>query len=285
MEEPMKGEGKQSFVETVKRLTIDAVFAAGIAFLGFVTVILILTILPKSGPKTAAFRTLEMDFVRDLWDFVKSFNGGAGATPDSPIVVRGGSVDIFSNISSAGWQQLVGSNYLFQADAQELPNTLYLDGVALGTGPHSAEPGPVTLSPTYNWTIALTMRPDDGGTSTSTVYICSQLTDNKQTCNLSPTGTLASGGKTDLYFEGNHSAPYPKPIDFDRKGASGNNARLHSPVANCNLGTDADGTPDPYADKQCDKIDYFVFYQGSGSSAGTKYWCIDGACDIKIGRP
>jgi hypothetical protein len=189
-------------------------------------------------------------------------------------------VNIFSNKPNGRWQAQA-QPYLFMADARELPNELYLDGVAAANNyPHSADPGPITLSPIYNWTIALTMRPDDHKNPGATVHICTQL--DGQICSLSPSNTLASGGNTVVYFEGSHSSPYPAIDDMDR-----GNSRLHSSVPNCDLGHDGDSTtnPNPYADKHCDKIDYFIVYQGPGASAGTKYWCIDGACNIKIGQP
>jgi hypothetical protein len=196
---------------------------------------------------------------------------------DSPVVVRGGSLNLFANAGASRWNP---SGNLFAINNVPL-NNIYLDGVI---PPSSAATDPVAQSapiqPTHYWSITLTLR-DNG---VQHITICTKLDQSGTSCNTNSTDSLPASTSGTIYVQGDSSNTLNtwglKIKHFDRSGA---NARLHYAVSDCSLnGTDASGNPIPDADDKCDKIKKFVVQDGASSS---EFKCVDGACDIGIGAP
>jgi hypothetical protein len=198
-----------------------------------------------------------------------------GSPSDSPVVVRGGSLNFIANAGSAPRWQSNGSLYV----VQNVPlNTLYLDGV-IPSGSTSIDPvsqaSPVM--PANYWTITLALRKGSGN-----VIICTQTTTDghgRQVCNLSPTGVLPSNTRGPIYVQGDSSNTLAID-DFDRSKRA---ARMHYKISSCNLsGVDGLGNPTDL-DPECDKIKTISIQDGPSNT--TTFSCVDGACDIGIGPP
>jgi hypothetical protein len=198
---------------------------------------------------------------------------------DSPVTVRGGSLNFIAN--SGAKPRWYPNGNLFEADNVQL-NNIYVDGVIpVVPGQTSVDPVPQPnpITPKNYWSITLALR-DKGGQH---ITICTELVQG--VCNTKSSTPLPSNKKGSIYIQGDASDSLGTQgvvygDDYDRKGL---NARLHYAVSDCTLtGTDVHGNPILDGDNSCDKILNFSIQDGPSSSS---FECVEGACDIGIGEP
>jgi hypothetical protein len=259
----------RSFIRVAKRLTLGVVIAAGIASLAFVIFVLILTKLPRTNYiRMEAFQEFQQ-----ILNLLKN-KQGTPPTPDSPIVVRGGSANFFANPSEADkWKDYNNQGYLFYSKAGEVPNTLFIHGIFPMPVPSgsSAYPEHTTFSTSstgYNWAITLAFKSTDGNGNPYRVYICSALTTKgaQQVCDTDANGSIDNSNK--VFIQADLNTLSPASDDQNDKSA-----RFHYSVPGCTVKDDS----------KCDKIDYMVVQDGpSSQEPSSKYKCVDGGCSIAI---
>jgi hypothetical protein len=203
-----------------------------------------------------------------LFEFFGGKHIVSTSSPDSPVVIRGGSLNVFGN--GVNWSQSSGSNYVYQVDIGGVPSAMELDGIDPRIG-RKTNPNDITLSALQqNWTIAFVLRNKDSGGNPTQAFLCTQLNAGNTGCSLSPSGALAGGL---VYFQADQVTP--GNLSYDRSQG----ARLHYPVPNCPLGSGAN----PDLDPECSKIKTVTLYNVPSYTG--PYQCVDGACSIKIAHP
>jgi hypothetical protein len=270
MEQPTNRAGKPTIMEVTKRLTVGALFLAGIVSLGVILLLLTLTFLPNTRFKSEAFQEIKA-LVDAVLNKLETAKGGGAPTPDSPIVVSGGSLNFFANSTSvSAWLDYNNKGYLYYANAGSVPNSLYIDGIypmpiTTGSYPYPEQTTISTSTTGYNWAITLTFRNKDASGNPSLVYICSALTTEKgrPVCDTTASGSI--GGNNFVYIQAD-----PNTLSNAQVDQQNPNARLHYAVPMCTV---ADAS-------RCDKIDNMVVQQGPSSAS--KYKCVDGTCRIEI---
>jgi hypothetical protein len=243
-------------------------FAAGFgtAVLCFILAAFILRLLAHSNPEIRSVSFLITEVERLIY-FIVGPRGNVSPTPDPPVVVRGGSLNLLTNQTQA-WTLVNGSSTLYSVDIGGLPNDVALDGLYEGST-NVADHSEYSLK--NNWTATLGLRA--GGS----ISICTSLTPGQKTCNSSPSGKLADNSQNTLVYL-DTSLSSAKLAANAKQSDSRNGSRLHAffdPKV-CPL-TNSDGTD---ADNYCDKIDTVTLY--GIKNANKPYKCADGACDLTI---
>lgn len=274
MEQPINGAKKEpSWIQRAKQLTIigtiRAVFVAGVVSLGVVLFIATLAALPKTRSKT-------LSLVETVWaevvSFVESIKFGTTPhpTPDSPIVVRGGSFTALQNTSKPWAQNLHNSN-VWQVDIGGPPNTLYVDGIDEQANPTYSPEHEQIPTLTRNWGMTLTFNntdPDNGNKPTQ-LQICTKL-DANSNCDLRNTDAF-DNTSTKIYLQ---SDPGDAKVNLAGEDINRTGARLRYVLPGC------PPAPSPDLDPKCNHVVNVQIYGISGHSG--PYPCVDGACDIMV---
>lgn len=192
----------QSFLQITKRLTVGVIYSAGILSVGCLLFLLILAELPPSHFKTEVFEKLKT-ITRKIEHYLENKNGG---TPDSPIVVRGGSMTLRTKDT---WYPNPPSD--MKAPTCTNADTSYID--LIDVKPVSASPSgpiPLTLSDIpAPWQLVLYGRsPKDGSQSKNGIILQSQsgaCTGSGSTSTTSVSATLLNSNNTSFYPAGDNA--------------------------------------------------------------------------------
>jgi hypothetical protein len=256
----------------MKRLIVGIGLGTGIVVWVLILFILALSLLPKSNFRSEVFIFLRHTLVR----FVNFFEGVTSTgTPDTPVVVRGGSVTAHGDMA---WNQTPKNANAYvtklTVNGNEVPaNTLDFDGVDPASTTNPVHLPVETLS--GNWIVTLDYR--GGGSPGSedqntTLKICTKMDPSYQTC-LPDNGPVNStifllGGLDAQHQPVGTFIGSPQAV-IDRAGG------VFFDLNKCN-GMAAD------THAYCNHI-YNVTVETSSGTAAPLH-CVDGGCVIGIGN-